>query len=753
MSRHFPWCRLIRVAALICLAAARTALAQPAESAPLQAVRLAEGERITLNGRLDDAAWARAPVFDAFVGKEPEPGTRPEHITRVRLMFDAQAVYVGIEALDPQPERIRAPLVRHDGVIRTQDFIAVYIDAVGAKQSAQWFRVNAVGSTADGMHNHADDNENFAPDFDFDAAAARNDQGWTAVMRIPFASLRFPRGQARPWRMMITRRIPREQAVMVSSVLIPRELASVIANLQSVQGLQVPQDDSHLSLRPSLTLRSERASEAGVARNGSHVDASLDIKWRPLPELVVDVALNPDFSQVALDVPQLRGNTLFALELAEKRPFFFESSDLLRAPGGGLYTRSFTEPRAGARATWRGERLAATAFAIDDRGGGLTLLPGPYASGAVLQPASRTAVLRLRGDAEALQWGAQVVQRDYRDARGGNLGHNIVVGPDVSWQPDPAWRIKAQWLGASTSALPAGDALAASDAKRGQRRFASVAYTVDGAEASLSVDDLDRDFRHDSAFVVQTGARTAEAHLGLGWFDVKPLNQLWFNLNAAQTREHGSGTLVQEYVTPSLWMNGTSHFELELQWRGYSVLRSAASARLLHERYLKADLNWNPAPWVPLISTTLSIGRMADLGDFSDPLDDTVREGARLSISPRLRPLPRLELEPQWTRALLRQPGGVAYAESAAQLLAVWHFDARRTLRAIAQRSTLDRSGQRQWADRSLSLTYAWRATSGSVLYVGASRARQPFVPARADEVFVKLQFDVDDLRQDRIRW
>ena len=95
-------------------------------------------------------------------------------------------------------------------------------------------------------------------------------------------------------------------------------------------------------------------------------------------------------SQVALDVPQLSGNTEFALYLPEKRPFFFESSDLLHSPTEALYTRSFTAPRWGVRSTWRGSALAGTAFIIDDKGGGETLLPYAYGTNTALQPGSRT---------------------------------------------------------------------------------------------------------------------------------------------------------------------------------------------------------------------------------------------------------------------------------------------------------------------------------------------------------------------------
>ena len=132
----------------------------------------------------------------------------------MQALFDELALDVGIQALDDQPALIRAPLVRYGGVNRAQDFVVVHIDAIGLRQSAQFFRVNAAGSLADGMHTAADDSEDFAPDVDFDTATARHAGGWTAVLRIRFASLRCaqaPDDGAQPWRIMVGRRVPRAQ--------------------------------------------------------------------------------------------------------------------------------------------------------------------------------------------------------------------------------------------------------------------------------------------------------------------------------------------------------------------------------------------------------------------------------------------------------------------------------------------------------------------------------------------------------------
>ena len=738
-------------------AAAVSATAGQREGVAITAVRLLPGERIRLDGALDHPAWQRAPVHDRFNEHAPVNGGVVRQRTTVQLLFDALALFVGIRANDAQPEALRAPLVRHDGVNRTQDFVAVYIDAVGSRQSAQFFRVNAAGSTADGMHTAADDNEDFAPDFDFDAAAHRDDQGYTAVLRIPFASLRFASAGADDgsgavaWRLLVVRRTPREQFVLDTSAYVPREAASFIATLQPLQGVVLPAHAQFLSLRPSMTWRRDNQQPAdGPRSHEQKLDLTLDLKWRPLPELVVDGTLNPDFSQVALDVPQLSRNTRYALSLAEKRPFFFESSDLLRSPTDALYTRSFTAPRFGARATWRGAQgLAGSSFVIDDRGGGSVLLPQAYGTGLAEQPASRALAARALLDRGALQWGALAVARRYADDR----GDNQVLGPDLSWQIDDAWRLRAQWLASRSTAQPVAMADGSSQlqqgaASSGQRGMLKLNYQTQNLELEAWWDDASAGFRHDSGFVNQVDTRHGYARIGRGWQALGPFNDFWLNLDADQVVQRGSGLLVSRDWWPNLWLTGANNLEWSLQWHGRAQQRTAADAPLLHEQYWRSELTLTPARWAPLLSAKLQAGRLADV------LANRVRPGATASLSLQTRALSWLELEPGWWLARLDDEGGRhVYRESAAQLLAVAHIDARQTLRAIVQRSRYQRLAEAaldQARDASLvgSLTYALRRSAGTMLFIGASRQRQGLgAISRGNEAFVKLQFDIDEVR------
>jgi len=694
----------------------------------IRAVRLNAGETLKLDGTLSHPAWQRAPVYERFVEKDPVFGAAPPQATRVQVLFDERALYVGVTALDTRPEQIRDVLVRADGVIRTQDFVVVYIDAIGRKQSAQWFRVNAAGSTADGLNTAADDSEDFAPDFDWDAATARTPEGWTAVLRLPFASLRFAEGQ-HDWRIMVARRLPREQFHLVTSVPIPRDAPSFIDRMQPLLGVSLPEQHSFLTVRPSVTVRTQK-DDAGRSND---IDASLDVKWRPRAELVIDGTLNPDFSQVALDVPQLAGNTRFALSFAEKRPFFYESADLLRSPTDAFYTRSFTAPRWGLRGTWRGPVWAGSSFVVDDRGGGFALLPGPYATDYVDQPASRTLAARLKSDQGALQFGGLLASRRYADG----IGENTVVGPDIGWQIDEAWRMRAQLLHSQTSAFTDGRTV------DGNRAYAKLWRLTDDSEMYLTVDEVGSGFRQDTGFVNQAGVRHVTAFANHGWHGLAPFNEFYATLQLEQVRDRATGQLVMQDFRPGIWSTGAHNIEWWLELHPQSLLRTSASAPLLHERYVASGLVMTPATWFPLLDTNISIGRLADT------IANQVRPGLRWTTSTRLRPLPRLELEPSVSVAWLKDDGSMVYRESASQLLAVWHFDARNNLRAIIQRGSLDRRADAvRDGSQVESLTYTWRQSAGTVLYVGASRSRFGLeAPARATEAFVKLQVDVDEWR------
>ena len=112
-----------------------------------------------------------------------------------------------------------------------------------------------------------------------------------------------------------------------------------------------------------MTVRSGDDAAAGERRRARENDIvpSLDLKWRPRADVVVDATLNPDFSQVELDTPQLAGNTQFALFFPEKRPVLPRGRRHPRSRRSTrIYTRSVTDPVVG-RARHAAHASASTA--------------------------------------------------------------------------------------------------------------------------------------------------------------------------------------------------------------------------------------------------------------------------------------------------------------------------------------------------------------------------------------------------------
>ena len=110
--------------ALACLAlvSGQFVSAQPqpssvAQTTPqaVQAQRLMPGESLLLDGRLNHPAWLRAPIYSQFVERHPVNGVAPQHRTLVRVLYDDDAIYVGVEALDPEPTGSLTYALRRSG--------------------------------------------------------------------------------------------------------------------------------------------------------------------------------------------------------------------------------------------------------------------------------------------------------------------------------------------------------------------------------------------------------------------------------------------------------------------------------------------------------------------------------------------------------------------------------------------------------------------------------------------------------------
>ncbi|HLM69302.1 MAG TPA: hypothetical protein VK358_17310, partial [Longimicrobium sp.] len=108
MIRTSGWARAAACAFCAASLFIRSADAQTPARKQQQAVRIT-GAAPQVDGRLDDAAWAAAPVMSDFVQKEPVEGAAPTDRTEVRFIYDDDALYIGARMHARDPRSVRAP--------------------------------------------------------------------------------------------------------------------------------------------------------------------------------------------------------------------------------------------------------------------------------------------------------------------------------------------------------------------------------------------------------------------------------------------------------------------------------------------------------------------------------------------------------------------------------------------------------------------------------------------------------------------
>src|SRR5512140_273152 len=84
-------------------------------------------DAIRIDGRLDEAAWATAPVTDGFTQIDPEEGKPASQRTEVRVLYDDAALYVGVRLHDSG--RIVGRLGRRDMPLGDSDWFGLMIDS------------------------------------------------------------------------------------------------------------------------------------------------------------------------------------------------------------------------------------------------------------------------------------------------------------------------------------------------------------------------------------------------------------------------------------------------------------------------------------------------------------------------------------------------------------------------------------------------------------------------------------------------
>jgi hypothetical protein len=326
--------------ALMLLLAAGSALdAQPVPTA--RATRATAAP--VIDGRLSDAAWAQAEVLTGFVQKEPLEGRPSSERTEVRVLYDADALYVGAWLFDAG-ELVVGRAAR-DAPLNDTDAFLLILDTYLDRQNGLVFATTPAGIEYDAQVTNEGQGGGFNLNWDgnWRVATSRDADGWYVEMRIPFSTLRYARAGPQAWGLNFERRIRRknEQAVWAP---LPRQLEIQRVSLAGTLALEAP---VRRVMTVSPYVMSDMFKDYRTAAPETMLDTQVggDAKLGIGRSLILDLTVNTDFAQAEVDDQQVN-LTRFSLFFPEKRPFFLENAGLF-AVGASRSAELFFSRRIG----------------------------------------------------------------------------------------------------------------------------------------------------------------------------------------------------------------------------------------------------------------------------------------------------------------------------------------------------------------------------------------------------------------------
>ncbi|MDP2956057.1 MAG: DUF5916 domain-containing protein [Longimicrobiales bacterium] len=417
---------------------------------------------IVVDGVLDEAAWASAPVLDRFIQARPDRGLPVSERTEVRILYDDHLLYIGVELWDREPGNLTVPSLEQDFDSSNSDVFGITLDTFLDRRNAFMFLVNPRGAVKDVQNFEDSREENGTWEGIAQVRTTIHEHGWTAEWAIPFTTLRFdPERSPQDWGMNMLRRIRRRNESSYWAPLDQRDQVHRMSKAGTLRSLEGIRSGRNLTVKPYAVASRAHGGVAGAA-GGWDRDVGLDVKYGLTPRLTLDLTWRTDFSQVEVD--QERVNlTRFSLFFPERRDFFTENSGTFSfgdVPEKNFRTGSslsdftlFHSRRIGLDAA--GQEIPIVA------GGRLTGRAGGFEIGALNMqtdaaqglPDENFSVLRAKRSVDGLgAFGAIAINRQATDGSG---AFSRTWGFEANLAPHPYLRIDSYLAGVDDSAASA----------------------------------------------------------------------------------------------------------------------------------------------------------------------------------------------------------------------------------------------------------------------------------------------------------
>ena len=277
-------------------------------------------QNIVLDANFEEHSWKNANWTTGFTQLKPVPGNKPSKPTEVAIIYDQEALYVGVKCFD-HPDSVSHVLSTRDDFNPNLDLFAIFIDTYNDRQNGFFFGITSRGVQLDAKIFDGDFNDLL--NLVWRSKTKINDQGWFAELKIPYSALRFPNSNVQDWNINFGRQISRLREENTWNPVNP-DLENYLLESGKVKGVNNISPPLRLAFIPFLSsyVNFSKESETLSSFNGG-----MDIKYGINEAFTLDVTLLPDFGQVVFD-NQVLNISPFEIEFNENRQFFTEGTEL-----------------------------------------------------------------------------------------------------------------------------------------------------------------------------------------------------------------------------------------------------------------------------------------------------------------------------------------------------------------------------------------------------------------------------------------
>src|SRR2546428_2714524 len=313
---------------------------------PLRTAKASRVDRAPkLDGTLDDPIWQQATPIDNFLQREPFEGQPSTEQTEVRILYNKHEIYFGITCFDSHPKGIVATELRRDVSQELDDYFEIIIDSAHDRRNAYVFQANPLGTQRDALITEEQRTDSSTGDGDpgwdgvWTSEARVTEQGWTATVAIPFATLNFMQSRDVIWGINFKRFILRKNEEDLWSGWRRVYGAARISQAGELHGISEIGSGRLFIVKPYglVGFNHFPSSTAGTgftpgtsALYTGGVGAKLGLRSNPRANLTA----NTDFADADVDTQQFN-LTPYKLFFPEKRQFFLENAGVFNFPLGG----------------------------------------------------------------------------------------------------------------------------------------------------------------------------------------------------------------------------------------------------------------------------------------------------------------------------------------------------------------------------------------------------------------------------------